>query len=156
MPGTSLLGKYLGVCYNSIGDLAHCSSIAISYCNNFTIDRTFCQTQNIFDIYHLVTPIQVLFTFLIILIPYNRRCPQFVKTKTTAFQRLSTFTFLVHFQDMASATRQTRGQNHQPPAPLSSITSPHLFEARDFNVLEDNSASMPAPNPIVTMSVANL
>ena len=33
--------------------------VAISYCNNYTIDRTFCQTRSTFDIHHLVTPIEV-------------------------------------------------------------------------------------------------
>lgn len=59
--------------------------IAISYCNNSTIDHKFCQTHNIFQIHHLMIFIRVLLTFLIVFIPYGRHCPQFVKVQIIDF-----------------------------------------------------------------------
>ncbi len=38
------------------GTLSTCSLVTISYCNNYTIDRTFCQTRSIFDIHHSSYP----------------------------------------------------------------------------------------------------
>ena len=60
---------------------------------------------------------------------------------------------------MASATRQARGRNQPAPAPahVSPSTRSSLSEAGDSNAGEDDAAANhPAPNPVVTINVADL
>ena len=61
---------------------------------------------------------------------------------------------------MASATRQARGRNPPAPAPAPPPASPSirssLSEAGDSNAGEDDAANTPAPNPVVTINVADL
>lgn len=71
--------------------------------------------------------------------------------------------FFAYYQEMASVTCQTCGQN-QPAATLAPASTPaplstrfSVSETRDFNNGEDNAVTNnPAPNPIVTISIANL
>lgn len=57
---------------------------------------------------------------------------------------------------MASATRQARGRNPPAPAPAPPPTSSSRSEAGDSNTAENDAADNPAPNPVVTLSVADL